>query len=192
MRARIGTVLLLGAFFAITTNLAAQTAKSHPRVPLTLAFTWNGMAANTVGGSGFWMNGAGLQLHNQIWRGLGIVADVAGTHTGNMGSTGVGLDLLTVTFGPRYTWSRRRLRFYGQGLLGEGFGFNSLFPASRGTTTSDDNFATVTGGGVTRRISPRLGLRLFEADWVRTQLPNSTTDVQNNLRLSAGLILHFR
>ena len=28
-------------------------------------------------------------------------------------------------------------------------------------------------------------------DWLRTQLPNATTKVQNNLRLGAGLVFRF-
>jgi hypothetical protein len=37
----------------------------------------------------------------------------------------------------------------------------------------------------------RFAMRVFEADWQRTQLPNSTTGAQNNLHLGAGLILRF-
>jgi hypothetical protein len=40
------------------------------------------------------------------------------------------------------------------------------------------------------RISHHFSLRLFKADWLRTQLPNSTTDVQNDLLLGAGIVIH--
>jgi hypothetical protein len=33
---------------------------------------------------------------------------------------------------------------------------------------------------------------LAEADWLRTQMPNSSDNVQNNLRLGAGLVWHFK
>jgi hypothetical protein len=33
---------------------------------------------------------------------------------------------------------------------------------------------------------------VFEADWLRTQLPNSDTDVQNNIRLAAGVVIRLR
>jgi outer membrane immunogenic protein len=190
MRVRLSTVLLLGAMTITAGSLAAQTPRPQSRTGLAL--TWDGMRSNIAGGGSFWMQGAGLQLHERIWRGLGAVADIAGTHTGNIGSTGVGLDLLTVTFGPRYTWSRGKVSLYGQGLVGQAFGFHSLFPSPRGVNTSDNSLAALAGGGVDVSVSPRLAVRLLEADWLRTQLPNSYNNTQNDLRLSAGVVFRFR
>jgi len=31
---------------------------------------------------------------------------------------------------------------------------------------------------------------VIQADWLRTQLPNSTTNVQNDLHLGAGIVFH--
>lgn len=190
MRVRLSTVLLLGAIMTATGSVAAQTAK--PQSHTDLAFTWDGTHSDIAGGGSFWMQGAGLQVHERFWRGLGVVADIAGTHAGNIGSTGVGLDLLTVTFGPRYTWPRGKLSLYGQGLVGQAFGFHSLFPSPRGVNSSDDSLATLAGGGVNVAVSPRVAVRLLEADWLRTQLPNSSSNTQNDLRLSAGVVFRFR
>ena len=41
-------------------------------------------------------------------------------------------------------------------------------------------------------LSGRIGVRAFEADWLRTALPNSTTNVQNNLRLGVGFLFRVR
>ena len=46
-------------------------------------------------------------------------------------------------------------------------------------------------GGMNVPLSGHLAVRAFEADWLRTQLPNATTNVQNNLRLGAGLVFRF-
>jgi peptidoglycan-associated lipoprotein len=46
------------------------------------------------------------------------------------------------------------------------------------------------GGGVDIGLSRHISLRLAQADYVRMQLPNSITNVQNNIRLGAGIILH--
>jgi peptidoglycan-associated lipoprotein len=46
------------------------------------------------------------------------------------------------------------------------------------------------GGGVDIGLSRHIALRLVQADYVRIQLPNSITNVQNNFRLGAGIILH--
>ncbi len=121
------------------------------------------------------------------------MADVAVLHTGNINSSGVGLDLVTSTFGPRYTWSPRygKLSFYGQGLAGVANGLNSVFPAASGLGTSANGLAAQVGGGIDLRLRRHLALRAIEANWLRTQLPNTTTGVQNNLRLGFGLVFRF-
>lgn len=37
-----------------------------------------------------------------------------------------------------------------------------------------------------------IAARLFEADYLRTQLPNSTNNVQNYLTVGAGVVLRLR
>jgi hypothetical protein len=138
------------------------------------------------------MQGGAAQIHGRFYSGLGVVADVAGAHIANINSSGVGLDLVTATFGPRYTWSRPRFSVYGQGLVGEAIGFNSIFPNPTGAMTSVNSLAVKAGGGVNVHLAPHFALRLVEADYLRTQLPNSTNDAQNNLTLGAGVILCFR
>jgi peptidoglycan-associated lipoprotein len=41
-------------------------------------------------------------------------------------------------------------------------------------------------------LSRHIDLRAFEADWLRTELPNSTTNIQNNLRVGAGFVFRNR
>jgi hypothetical protein len=41
-------------------------------------------------------------------------------------------------------------------------------------------------------LSPQPALRAFQANWLRTQLPNATTNVQNTLDLGAGVVFCFR
>jgi hypothetical protein len=48
------------------------------------------------------------------------------------------------------------------------------------------------GGGMNIALSPHIALRAFQANWLRAQLPNASTNVQNNLNLGAGLVLRFR
>jgi hypothetical protein len=140
------------------------------------------------------MEGGSLQIHGQFWRGLGVVADVAGLHSGNASGTGVGLDLVTATFGPRYTWSpaHRTYSLFGQVLTGEANGLNSVFPTSSGAADSATSLALYVGGGANLRLTRRIAVRAFEADWLRTQMPNASTNVQNNLRLGSGLIFRFK
>lgn len=190
MHKKFCTLLLLGVWMAAGPRLMAQARHSKPH--LDVALTWDGMHSNTVGSGSFWMQGAGFQFQDRFWRGLGVVADIAGTEAGNIHSTGAGLNLLTVTFGPRWTWSHRRLSIYGQGLVGQAFGFDGIFPAPRGVNTSDNSLAANAGGGINLALRRHLALRLLEAGWVHTQLPNAAGNTQNDLRLSAGIVLSFR
>ncbi len=118
---------------------------------LEVALVYNPLMSNLVGSSGFWMQGGSVQVHGQFWRGLGVVADVSGLHTANTNApTGVGLDLVTATFGPRYTWSPPRGRYavFGQVLAGEVNGFHSVFPGPSGASDSADGLAVYIGGGL--------------------------------------------
>jgi hypothetical protein len=47
------------------------------------------------------------------------------------------------------------------------------------------------GGGYDIDYKKHLALRLIDASWVRSRIPNSTTDTQNDLRLSAGVVFRF-
>ena len=197
MERRLSSMLLGGAMIAaMAAPLMAQVvqaATAQPKYPLDIAVTYSALRSNIVTSGSFWMQGGSVQVHGQFYRGFGVVADVAGMHTGNMSSTGVELDLVTATFGPRYTWSppHRKYALFGQAMAGEAFGFNSVFPATGGATDSDDGLALKIGGGINYALSPRIALRAFEANWLRTQLPNSTTNLQNTFQLSAGLVFRF-
>jgi hypothetical protein len=52
-----------------------------------------------------------------------------------------------------------------------------------------NSFALQVGGGVDMRIAHRFAVRAIQADWIRTQFPNGVTNVQNTLRLGAGVVL---
>ena len=60
-----------------------------------------------------------------------------------------------------------------------------------GLQTSANSFAAQVGGGIDYRLANRFAIRVLDAAWSRTQLPNSTDNVQNNLRLGAGVVLRF-
>jgi peptidoglycan-associated lipoprotein len=182
--------------FHVLFSLPALTQVSAPdrqiRPSLDLAVTWNSTLANVTSGDTFWLQGGTVQVHGQFRHGLGAVADITTLHVGNMNSSGVGLDMVTITAGPRYTWTHNRFAVYGQFLLGEANGLNSVFPSASGANSSDHSFALQLGGGINRAISRRLEVRVLEIDWLRTQLPNATTNVQNNLKLGTGIVFRLR
>ena len=193
-----GKVLLMGAFMTAGLVAWGQTPSlAKPSSSIDVAVSYNPTLNNVITNTGFSMQGGSLQIHGQFWRGLGVVADVASLHTVKMRSSTVGLDLITVTFGPRYTWSpaNHRYAFFGQFLAGEANGFNSVFPNKLGYNVDANNgansIAIQTGGGMNVSLRGRLQLRAFEVNWLRTQFPNTTTNVQNNVRMGTGVIYKF-
>jgi opacity protein-like surface antigen len=174
--------------------MPAQVTPAQPKYALNVTVTYNATLSNVITGSHFWMQGGSVQIHGQLWRGWGVAADIAGAQAGNVNASGVALDMVTATFGPRYTWSpaHQRYALFGQALAGIANGFNSVFPAPTGAISSNNSLALVLGGGMNVALSRHVAVRALDADWLRTQLPNGTTNVQNNLRLGAGFVFRFR
>jgi hypothetical protein len=187
---------VLGIFLMAAGMARGQNSAEEQAGPafLEVAINYDASRAVVISGPSFWLQGGNVQVHGQFWHGVGVVADVAGLHTASVHNAGVGLDLVTATFGPRYTWAPRAGRYslFGQALAGQANGFNSIFPGLTQSFSSANSLAVQLGGGVNLQYKRRIGFRAFEADWLRTQLPNSTTSVQNNLRVGAGVVFLFR
>ena len=181
---------------AISKAQAPYPGKDHHEVDV--AVTYTEQYSNLVSTPTFWHSGGSVELSAQFYRGFGLAANVAGTQTSNAADSGNSLSLVTATFGPRYTYHKplgsehkRSLAVFGQGLLGQAWGFDSYFPDPAGVKTDAISLALQVGGGVDLGLTRHIGIRVFQADWVRTQLPNGTTNVQNTLRLGAGVVFRF-
>jgi hypothetical protein len=193
--------LLLAAPLLLTVGLRAQavaTGSTPGHQEVDLAVTYTAQHSNLVSNPTFWQQGGSVELSAQAYHGFGIAANIAGTNVGDAANSGTGLTMVTATFGPRYTWYRpasahgkRSLAIFGQGLIGEAHGFNSYFPTAAGSLTDYNSFALQVGGGVDIGLSRHFAVRAFQADWLRTQFPNSTTNIQNTFRISAGIVLRF-
>jgi peptidoglycan-associated lipoprotein len=178
---------------AVLVVLCSAQLLAQDTSAVEVAVTYNATRSSSVPGSNFWMEGGSVELQARFYRGLGVVADISGAHTANINTSGVGLDLVTATFGPRYTWAPAHWRYelFGQVLAGEANGFNSVFPTPSGAADSSNSLALKMGGGMNIALSRRIALRAIEANWLRTQLPNATTNVQNNLNIAAGFVFRL-
>jgi outer membrane immunogenic protein len=184
--------LLVGLALAGAPLRAQGTAKDEvPKLDLAVSFTAErSIKANTT--QDFWLEGGSIELGANVWHGVGIAASIRGTHSGSIGSSGIPISLVTVTFGPRYRWhADHKLSAFGQGLVGEANGFSSFFPTPAGGQSDANGLATELGGGLDYRLSNRFAARVLEVAWARTQLPNATDNTQNNLRVGAGFVLRF-
>ncbi|MGI4793720.1 MAG: hypothetical protein ACRYG8_06455 [Janthinobacterium lividum] len=80
---------------------------------------------------------------------------------------------------------------YGEALLGEVNAFRSVFSSVQRVNSSANSLALRVGGGLDIRISRHLAVRTLEASWLRTQLPNGSSDRQNHLSVGGGLAFRF-
>lgn len=186
MRPYAKYLMLLAVF------LGSRTSHAQRMVEAALSYTFS--YANTTSPKQFWQNGGSLDLHGQLLQGVGVVRRLDALHTSNMDGTGVGLDLVTVTFGPRLTWSPHgeRFRCYGEASGGPSKGFNSEFPTGSGVDSTSHSGAFLMAGGANYGLSKRVAVRLFDVHWMRTYFPNATTGVQNTLVAGTGIVFHLR
>lgn len=193
MRGKICSTLLLSAAMLMAAAVTVEAQAVRPAPSLEVAITYNTVRGAGVASDHFWMQGGSAQVEGRFYGGWGAVADIAGLHVANINSTGVGLDMVTATFGPRYTWSPKRARWsvFAQALAGEAFGMNSVFPSPHAISSTASSFAVKAGGGVDVALSRHLALRALEAGYLRTQFPNAGNNEQNNLTLGAGVVLRF-
>jgi hypothetical protein len=201
MHLRSRYFLLLATPLLLTVSLRAQAVATGPtpgHQEVDLAVTYTVQHSNLVSNPTFWQQGGGVELSTQTYRGFGIAANITGTNIGDAANSGTGLTMVTATFGPRYTWykpvggaRKKSLAIFGQGLIGEAHGSNSYFPTPGASLTDYNSFALQVGGGVDIGLSRHFAVRAIQADWLRTQFPNSTTNVQNSFRLAAGIVLRF-
>ena len=207
----VGAIMMAGSLVWSQQSPAAAKPAQKSAVTADFGLTFDLERAEVVPNQCcFWFKGGGADAAVTFWKGFGLAAAVNGAHAGsvetvsaanlNGGNTETSVDVNKITFlgGPRYTWtgapskgSNRRWQLFGQGLFGEVHGFDGLYPANGAATTSANSFALQAGAGANLLLTKHFGLRLIEADYVRDALPNASTDSQNDLRLSFGIVYHL-
>jgi hypothetical protein len=124
---------------------------------------------------------------------IGGVADISVEHAGSISGAPYGLTLTTVAFGPRYQFPVARTAIFAQSLFGFTYGSNSAFPAHNTLEPSASSLAVDLGTGVDIRFKDkRFSCRALQLEYLHTDLPNNSTNWQNNLRISVGFTIHFR
>lgn len=83
-------------------------------------------------------------------------------------------------FGPQFTLGRGKVSPFVHGLVGVSHGTSSGF--------SDNVLGFAAGAGLDLKVSDRLSVRLVQADYLGTHYAD---EIQNNFRLSAGVVFHF-
>jgi hypothetical protein len=183
------SLVLLTAVATLGTIAHAQTpAKDPHRDGISLALSYDTLGGNLTTNNSFATQGGAAELNYSFLHGFGATASVLGVHADSIGS-GVPVNMVIVTFGPSYTYSHHRASLFVHGLVGEVDGFQGLYPQGGTASSSANALAVQAGGGLDVVLSRHLAVRMVQADYVRTQLPNSLTNVQNSVRLGVGIVI---
>lgn len=140
----------------------------------------------------FNMNGGEAEVTFHLDREFSLIADLTEEHSDSVNGGPRGLSLISYTAGPRLTYPvHLPWAPFAQALFGGVHGFDSYFPVNSGSTGAANGFAMLAGGGLDIRLKSQLAIRPFQADYFLTHLPNGVNGRENNLRLSAGIVLRI-
>ena len=186
------TALIPAAILLAAIPLYGQAPPSRTPGPARLEVTlaYNALRSNTIpGGSvSIWLQGGKAEFQAEFSNNLGLVGEIAGYHAHDINSAHEDLSLVSYLVGPRLYWRVHRFTPFAQGLIGGVHGFDAIFPSLSHYTNAPDAFAMAAGGGVNIDLSRHLALRLLQADYFLTGLPNNGTNRQNSLRIGAGIV----
>jgi len=178
--------------FGIPLPAQSRTSQVGSVEPLEVTLAYSVDRSNAPPGvcGCFWMSGGRVEASAPFGRVLSVVADLGGEHASNINSAHESLSLVTYLFGPRLSLrSHSRFVPFGQFLVGGVHGFDALFPGS--SEPPPDALAFATGAGLNFNLNSRFTVRLVQADYLQTQLPNDTGDRENSVRFSGGVVLRF-
>jgi len=185
------TPLVLCVFLLAGTGLLRAQVPLPTSVDVGITYiSQHSLQASTS--NGFWMEGGSAELGVDFTHGLGFAADYTVGHANSIAASGVPLDLGILAFGPRYRWhAKHRFSAYGEALFGYAHGWDSEFPIPDAPESSANSFALQVGAGLDYKVTPHIAVRAVDVGWLRTELPNGTDNIQNHLRVGAGVALVF-
>jgi len=201
MKRVLGFIVFLAMALTAFSSAARAQGSAFP-IDVAVTYTAERSKVANIDCGCFWFQGGSANASATFFHGLGAAVNLSGGYASNI-VPGIDIGRITFMAGPRYTlnthrWTGRMLGekhssyLFGEALFGYAHGFDSVFPTAAGSQTTANAFATQIGGGANVTLLHGLGLRLFEVDYVHTQLPNGASNSQNDLRLAFGVSYQFR
>jgi hypothetical protein len=198
-KSRLSWLLALcGSLILIPTPATCQIVRQLLPNEVSLDYTYLRSISSGTGGS-FNTNGASasaawnLKPQLSFWKikpRLSLVADLGGYRFGSQ-YQGVDGRLTTYTAGPRMTLFKEAGQWtpFGQLLLGGG----RVSGSTSGLTAAENGFVLIVGGGLTSRFRSYMDIRVIEVNYMMTRFVRvtGTPGTQNDIRASAGVVLHF-
>ncbi|MBB6147305.1 outer membrane protein OmpA-like peptidoglycan-associated protein/opacity protein-like surface antigen [Silvibacterium bohemicum] len=181
-----------------------------PRIDLFVGYSYLRATPTLADGNRFvHLNGGETSIAFNLNRYLGLVADFAGYDDTQLRLTGPGANPNRVAdsggsaylylFGPRISFRNySRVTPFVQALFGGVYASDVTLSGCTGAACTplpaQNAFALTAGGGLDIRVSRHVSIRPVQAEYLMTRFADTVTnagDMQNNIRLSAGLVFSF-
>jgi len=167
----------------------APESPCHPR--LEVAVLYDALLSNVVRADRFWMQGGGIQIEGQFlarsWSGGGHLRISRTECQQRRSGAGHGEPLPSdrAICGRRHTTAvpSSAMPWWERPMV-----LTASFPALARPPAARTVWRCRLGAAWIWRSNIVFCYRAFEADWLRTELPNADTNVQNNIRLAAGVV----
>ena len=185
--------LIVSLIALVTVFGLSAKAQELPKVDVAVNYSYFRAMPAAPGFNDFNLHGGSASAAYNFRDWLSGVADFGGYQVGS-NNNGVSVDdhLLTYLFGPRITYrGHRRLSPFAQVLVGGARAGSGVFATSNSHTA----FASAFGVGVDWNVKDRFSIRPLQFDYLLTHLPeisNGNNQTQNNLRVSTGIVFHFK
>jgi hypothetical protein len=171
--------------------------ESAPRVDVFRGYSF--VRSNIVTtGTLFSLNGGSGSVAYNLSNWLGIVGDFGYYEQGNAAGLGKSLTISSYQFGPRISLRERgHLIPFAQALLGAGRASGTLYTTALGVGQvplgANSGFMFTVGGGLDWKLNHAFGIRIVQTEYMYSRFLNGTGNGnrQNNVRLSAGILLSF-
>ncbi len=179
-----------------------------PKVELFLGYSYlRAMPTMEAGNRLVWLHGGSTSIAFNLNRHLGLVADFGvltnsqmrftGAYTSTIDVDNPNVAVLTFLGGPRLSFRHERFTPFVQALFG-GIHANqvSIANCTFGCTLlpSENAFALTAGGGLDINVRRHLAIRIVQAEYLMTEFRDystGATGMQNDMRLSAGIVFRF-
>ena len=179
-----------------TKSKATGTGDIYPAVDLFVGYSFVRFSTNAGAKETFNWHGITGALAGNVNRWFSLVADFGAYRIRDVPRPVSG-SAYTYLFGPQFShrsehWTPFVHALFGAARLadiqvstvpsGSAF-FNRSF--------SQNSFATALGMGLDGNFNKHIGVRIFQVEYLMTKFTDGGANKQNNLRASAGLVLHF-
>jgi hypothetical protein len=197
MRNHIAVLIALASSVLVPARAQSTTQNTAPARLPELALSYDLVGSNAPAGQCgcFVMNGGGATAAFPLpAKDLSIVGQLSATHSGSIGSPKYSLTLVTYTIGLRYPLPlhSEHFKLFVQGLIGGAHSSGSLVAASNVLAeNSHASLAGSVGAGVDIRWKHNVSIRALEVDYMPTTFDNSSSALENNYRISAGIVFHL-